>query len=222
MITVLESTTTVKNLAWLRAELVAWLHRADLTDRIDTFILLAESEINTEARMRLMEVDVYLTLAAGTRTVALPERFIEPICLELAIAGQSESDLIYRTPDDITVNQSYAGRPLYWTINGETIEFEHNADQDYPLKFRLMQGFEIEATESNALLTKYPGIYLYGALLHSAPFLVNDQRLAIWERLYERTLALMLKAEARTRNLAARRTDIPQSMRTRGSSFLGA
>ena len=36
----------------------------------------------------------------------------------------------------------------------------------------------------NWLLLEAPDVYLYGALLHSAPYLAEDARLAVWAQLY--------------------------------------
>ena len=41
-----------------------------------------------------------------------------------------------------------------------------------------------DANTSNWLLEYFPDAYLYGALMHSAPFLGEDNRLAIWSTLY--------------------------------------
>jgi hypothetical protein len=40
-------------------------------------------------------------------------------------------------------------------------------------------------TQTNALLSKAPGAYFYGALVHSAPFLLDDERIATWEAAYQ-------------------------------------
>lgn len=184
--------------AQLQTSLADWLHRTGLTSQIVDFIALAESEINTDIRMRLMEVDQTLTLAASATTVALPARFSEPIFLELVISGQENVRLKYRTPQDMRT-QVGAGEPTEWTVNGANIEFSYPANQVYTLRFRMLQDFDIATTSTNALLTKYPGIYLYGALLQAAPYMVNDKRIATWERMYEKLMNKANKNEGRVR-----------------------
>lgn len=39
-------------------------------------------------------------------------------------------------------------------------------------------------TDTNNVLATYPGIYIYGALVHSAPFLRDDSRVQTWAALY--------------------------------------
>jgi len=36
----------------------------------------------------------------------------------------------------------------------------------------------------NWLLLEAPDVYLYGALLHSAPYLGEDERIAVWGQMY--------------------------------------
>jgi len=40
-----------------------------------------------------------------------------------------------------------------------------------------------DSNTSNWLLTYYPDAYLYGALIHSAPYLADDSRIQVWAAL---------------------------------------
>lgn len=201
--------------AWTYTDLLeavaTWAHRTNLTDQIPDFISLAEDEINTEMRLRLMQVDESLTLASGARTIALPTRYLEPIKLELVISGQDNEQLSYVVPAQMVVNASSdaASQPRYWTINGDTIEFPTLADQAYSINFRMLKGFDIATTLTNALLTSYRGLYLYGALMQAAPYMVNDARIGTWQGMYEKLKAKVAKREGRNQALAKLRTDLP-------------
>jgi len=197
----------------LKAAVADWLHRTDLTAQVVDFIALAESEINTEIRTRLMETDSTLTLLAGASTVALPARYSEPILLELVISGQENTRLKYRTPNQMPT-QTGTGQPCEWMINGANIEFPYDADQEYTLRFRMLADFDIATTSTNTLLTKYPGLYLYGALLQAAPFMIKDDRIPTWQRMYENIKAKAIKKEGRTRKLATLQTDLPGRCRS--------
>lgn len=41
---------------------------------------------------------------------------------------------------------------------------------------------------SNWILQYFPDCYLYGALMHTAPFLEEDQRLTVWSALYDKAI----------------------------------
>ena len=194
----------------LKASVADYLHRANLTAQVVDFITLAESEINTDMRLRLMEVDEPLTLAAAATTVALPARYSEPIRLDIVIAGQDNRTLHYLTPQQMTIEATTgsACEPDFWTIYGANLQFPAPADQAYTLLFRMMKDFDIASTSTNALLTKYPGVYLYGALLQAAPYMANDKRIPTWARMYSNLVAKANKKEARTRTLTTLRTEL--------------
>jgi hypothetical protein len=42
-----------------------------------------------------------------------------------------------------------------------------------------------DSNTSNWLLEHYPDAYLYGSLIHSAPYLKDDARLQVWAALYQ-------------------------------------
>lgn len=195
----------------LQASIISWTHRADLASSIPDFIGLAESEINTDMRLRLMAESFSLTLLAGTQTVAMPDRFIEPIKLEIVFSGRDNKPLTYLSAQQITDNSSagVAGEPEYWTIDGDNLSFPYPADQNYALSFRMMQGFDLVTTGTNALMKRYPGIYLYGALVQAAAFIANDARIPLWKQMYEEIKKKVNKVESRTEVLANMKTDLP-------------
>lgn len=64
---------------------------------------------------------------------------------------------------------------------------------------------------TNWCLERYPDLYFYGALAHSAPYLKADERLAMWDGIYSRLMAdIELEAErgvrSGTRLVAARKS----------------
>lgn len=202
---------TLSTYTELQASVADFLHRTNLTAQVVDFIALAESEINTDMRLRLMESDETLTLASGATTVALPARYSEPIRLDIVIAGQDNRELKYLTPQQMVIEATTgsACEPDFWTINGANLQFPAPADRAYSLLFRMLKDFDIASTSTNALLTKYPGIYLYGALLQAAPYMVNDQRIPTWATMYSNLVAKANKKEARTRVLTTLRTELP-------------
>ena len=63
--------------------------------------------------------------------------------------------------------------------------------------FELLYYQKIPSLISNAdnwLLLDSPDVYLYGALLHSAPYLAEDERVAIWAQMYSASVARLNEA----------------------------
>ena len=42
----------------------------------------------------------------------------------------------------------------------------------------------LASNTTNWLVEGYPDIYLYGSLMHSAPYLQEDARMAVWAQMY--------------------------------------
>ena len=57
------------------------------------------------------------------------------------------------------------------------------ADVDLELLY-YAQVPDLASNATNWLLSTAPDIYLYGSLLHSAPYLQDDNRVAVWAQLY--------------------------------------
>jgi hypothetical protein len=82
----------------------------------------------------------------------------------------------YRTSIGDVINQ-----PLFFTIFGSEIELCPTPDQDYTVEMVYRQNLPALASNStNWLLTLAPDLYLYGALLESAPYIKEDARIQTW------------------------------------------
>jgi len=197
----------------LTTSLADWLHRSGLTNQIADFVTLAESELNADVHTRLMESDESVTLTINTNTIALPSRFIEPISFELVISGQDNIPLTYQPPHRLSYNTASGARcrPQFWTIDGSNIEFPNLSDATYSAVFRMVKGFDLASTSTNALLTAYPGLYLYGSLLQAAPYLRDDNRIPVWQSRYDRLLPKVKRKEGRKNALTSLVTDHPSS-----------
>lgn len=61
---------------------------------------------------------------------------------------------------------------------------------------------------TNGILRLHPSVYLYGSLLHTAPWLQHDDRLPVWQSLYDAALKRMNKEMER-----AQMSDVPKRAR---------
>ena len=152
----------------LKATIVRYSGRDDLSDVIDDFITITESKMfNNEVATLLvddLETTITLQTVAGTNSVALPSGYIESRSLTIT-AGGSETELYYNTPAAIR-KRSVSGIPVYFTVEGSDITFDTTPDGVYDLEFtyRAKPTALSSSNQTNAILTNYPEIYLYGAL----------------------------------------------------------
>lgn len=215
----------LSNLTELRASLAGWLHRGDVNSTasgtgvdniVDDWIALAEAELNADMRLRVMESDRTLTCTAGSRYVDLPSDFLAPVHLQLQTNSATDPyDMIFWPVENLG-RQVVANQPRYWTIDGEQIRFECPANSAYTLYFRQVAKFQLtDANPTNWLLTNFPNVYLYGALMQSPGYVGVEERTGIWPERYGAAKAALKKRIARDKALTTLSADPAQLNRTR-------
>ena len=173
----------ITNYSTLQTAIATWLHRSDLTAVIPDFIALAESRINRLLTARGTETDTSLVATVGSELVNLPADFGAPIAL-----WQGDKKLIFKTAVDLSF-AAISGSPNYWAIKGAQIQLDRLASEAFALTLRYVQNLNLATTDTNYVLSNYPDIYLYGALLESAGFIRDDSRIPVWQQKFEQALA---------------------------------
>lgn len=181
---------TIATYADLQASVASWLNRSDLTANVPDFIDLAEDMLNGDLKTRSMEAKVTLSSVAGTKTVALPSDMLE--MRRLQVVGTYNQPLSYRSPDELSIDyaDNRVGQPVVFTVVGSNIELAPTPDAVYSLELTYQQRIPAlsDSNTTNWLLTAWPSAYLYGALIAAEPFLKNDERLPIWQALYQQAV----------------------------------
>jgi hypothetical protein len=174
----------------LKSAIADFLNRQDLTSVIPTFIKFTEADINRKLRHRKMIERATATL--DDQYTELPEYFLEAFNVQLN--STPPVGLKYITPDHADLLRSglyqTSGKPIYYTIIGDNLESVPTPDTRYTIEVAYYKSFVPLAGEedTNWLLTSHPEVYVYGALVHSAPYLKDDERAAVWGTLHERAL----------------------------------
>lgn len=174
---------TITNYATLQSAIADYLNRQDLTSQIPMFIQFAEADMNT--RLRCREMVVRATTTNDAEYVRLPLDYLEAINLQI-VGGKSP--LRYVTLDQaeqIKFAQIYQWVNNYSLMNG-AIELIPAPTTDVEIEmvyYGKITSLSDSAT-TNWLLTKAPDVYLYGALVHAAPFLLDDQRIQTFNSFY--------------------------------------
>ncbi|MGE5165143.1 MAG: hypothetical protein ACM3IH_14115 [Sphingobacteriales bacterium] len=172
------------------------LARSDLTSYIPDFITLAEAEFNSDLNHRLMDQRATATVntaATEPQYISLPGDFNMMRWLRLnGVSGKPT--LEYMTVKQIDEYTTFigdaTGQPEFYTIFGDEMQLAPSPDSAYTLEILYRKNIPALASNStNWLLTAFPNLYLYGALKHSAPFMKDDERLPLWQGLYDRAIA---------------------------------
>ena len=168
----------------LQTAVANWLDRSDLTDRVPEFIALAEATFNRVLRLRAMETTVADATPSGSKEDALPTGYLQ--MREIHLTTSPVVSLAYITPEIMYRIRagSTSGKPNSYTIVGDNILFGPTPDGVYDYSMTYYKSFDALAdqTQTNWLILNAPDLYLYGTLLQAEPFLMNDQRVPLWER----------------------------------------
>lgn len=184
------------NYSDLQASVANWLHRDDLTLQIPDFIALAESEIAKD--LRTQEQDVTTTIAVDAVTESLPTRMLEIRAVELQI--NPVLNLQFRTPLQLAkLDDQTVGRPLFYTITGGNFKFFPTPDRSYDVEVNYIQRYAAFSgdTDTNYVLTNYPGVYLYASLRAAYAFVEDEPAQARAETMYVSEVARAQSAEDR-------------------------
>lgn len=147
----------------LKASIRNWSHRNDVPDElIDDFIDLTETAMWQLLEIRDMSARATATTGA-TRFLALPDEFIKMRRLSLIVGGRV-TDLKYATPESMKV-VTETSEPRFFTVTTQ-LEFDRVPDAAYTVEmayFRELTPLS-DANTTNAVLTRFPDVYLSGAL----------------------------------------------------------
>lgn len=188
----------------LQTAIANWVHRSNLTSRIPEFIALAEARLNRDLRLRTMESNESISTSIGSRTVALPTGFLEP--LALFIERSTGRDALTFRPSRMETTAA-SGEPEFWTVDGTNIAFERPANAVYSLTFKMLKAFALsDSVTTNWLLTNYPDLYLAATLVEAFGYGQDDEALK-WLARYGQTLAEVNTKEARSRSMAKLQTE---------------
>lgn len=195
----------------LKAAVLDWLHRANLTAQVSDFVTLCEAEINRKLNIAPKEIDVPLVMVPASRFVVRPTDMSDPLALWLE-SYQPRVELTAKLPTTLPVTSVTSGPPRYWAIDGTNIAFEKPADQAYPLTFRYVQDTRLSDTNpTNELLRRSPDLYLYGCLAKAMLYTQNDARVALWKAEFTRILKDVRAEANRSKSVAPLMTEVPLS-----------
>ena len=191
----------LSNYTELQASIADFLNRSDLTSVIPDFITMCEAEINRNLRVRDMTVRTRAPI--NSQYVKLPEDFLGMRNIDLLT--DPITPLTYKNLQNLDLHRASdpTGKPLYYSVMQDSIEFAPVPDGDYTIEIVYYQKIRAlsadtetkEGNPDNWLLNEHPDAYLYGSLMHSAPYLQDDQRIGLWSGKYNQILEQIKKSD---------------------------
>lgn len=207
------------------------LNRQDLVSAIPDFTVLATARINRDmARVKHPYMINRAQATAVQNYIPLPNDFVSvyqlidqdtTLVIDYISPDQSK-DVMSKgwgnvtSPYPQTTPYAPTGTsPIYYTLLGNRIRLIPAPGQTAPEYLDLWYYARILALNTsnptNWALVRYPDLYLYGSLVHSAPYLKADDRLQVWEGAYQTILAdITVEADravrSQTKLVAARKS----------------
>ncbi len=156
------------NYAELKASIVERTGRDDIDSQLDDFIKLTEQEIFNNLRVREMQGRASLT--SSTRFLTLPSDYQEARRLTPLYQGNYYKSLKAKVPGSvIALDEVSEGIPREYCIT-DSIELNciplGSVEMHY---YKKLTGLSNSNT-TNAILTSFPSIYLYGCIAEAYSF----------------------------------------------------
>ena len=174
----------------LKTAVANWINRDDLTDRIPEFIALAEARFNRMLRVSAMEGLYTADTVKAQRNYNLPPRYLQMRSLRLN--RDPLVVLTYLTPEmmDRVWAGSAVGIPKAYTIKANDIFLGPAPSSVYEMEMDYFRKFDAlsTSTATNWVIINAPDVYLYGSLLEAEPFIMNDQRTALWSAAFYKAI----------------------------------
>jgi hypothetical protein len=177
----------VTDYATLQTHIADTLNRTDLTSVVPNFIQQFEAQAKDDFRLRRLTDRGLVSVSADG--LQLPSdlysleswyhdgaTYFGPITL----VGADQIGHLKGSHGD-------SGVPQFAAITAGRVRFAPEPDATYSTKMTYWQQVTTlsASNTTNWLLLDRPDIYIYGSLLESAPYLKDDQRVGLWQALYE-------------------------------------
>lgn len=189
----------ISTYAELKQAIERWGKRSDSISLLDDFIDLAESDIWQRLKMREMDTRTTATLSTSTRYLALPTGFLSMRKFKIDQTDVQDIVIEYRTPEQLYVRES-VGVPSYYTITSQ-IELDRVADQAYTVEMQYYASLTALSASNtiNAVLTRYPQVYLYGSLMHYFNWAQDDEMFNKYALMFDGAIKSANRQESRSR-----------------------
>lgn len=213
----------------LKASIINWSHRNDVTALIDDFIDIAEAEmyrdeidmrgsvVSKGLMLRDMEYRANPATQPTTRFLALPStdsdtrsvRFLKMRKIKTT-SGGVDYECQYKAPESMNV-VSGSGIPSYYTITSQ-IEFDRIPTSTIEMNYYATIKKLNSTDTTNVILTDHPDVYLHGSLWALFKWASNFEKAEYHYSQFRRAITAANKRDERGRRGSA------PAMRREGST----
>jgi hypothetical protein len=168
-------------------------------EQIPRLINLAERRIARELKVQGFINIVSGTLQSGVAVYDKPDRWRDTVSINIGTGVNNNTRKVLFT-------RAYEYLLSYWPDRTATdlpifyADYDYNhwliaptPDADYPFEvlYYELPPLLDDAVQTNWLTEYAPQLLLYGTLLEATPFLKNDERIPVWQNMYDRAAAML-------------------------------
>ena len=157
-------------------------------DQLPRLITLAERRIARELKIEGFIRAVTTPLAKGVATYLKPDRWRDTV--SMTVGGSSIFTRSYEYCRNYWPNEAETGKPQFYA----NYDYQHWLITPTPSAVQTLEVIYYEQPallgddfQSNWLTEYAPEVLLYASLLEATPFLKNDERVQMWQALYDRS-----------------------------------
>ncbi len=183
----------------LLAQIESYLNNssADVIAQIPNFIYQAENRICRESKNIGLESYVVGDFIAGTSVYQKPGRWRRTLSWNWGngTGNNTRNQLFLRSYEfcrNYWPDSTVTGEPLYYADYGYTnylIVPTPSASSPFELCFLQLPDPITPLNQTNWITNYAPDLFLYACLLEAIPYLKDDERIPVWQSMYERALA---------------------------------
>jgi len=168
-------------------------------EQIPRLINLAERRIARELKIQGFINVVTGTLDAGSSVLPKPDRWRDTISINIGVGATNNQRKFLFTRDyeylrTYWPNALDTDEPVFYSdydYNHWLIAPTPNADYPFEILYYELPPLLDDAVQSNWITEYAPQLLLYGSLLEATPFLKNDDRIPVWQTMYDRSAAML-------------------------------
>lgn len=197
---------TTMTFTTLKADMERYLERGGtlvsdprVFEQLPRLINLAERRIARELKLQGLTSVVTDTLLPGVSVYAKPDRWRDTVSINVGLGEEMKNRTFlftrsYEYLRSYWPDESVRGAPeFYGDYNYEHWLIVPTPDLAYPFEvvYYELPPLLDDVTQTNWLTDYAPQALLYASLLEATPFLKNDERIQVWQGMYDRAAAML-------------------------------
>ena len=161
--------------------------------QIPSLINFAERRISRDLKIQGFQTVVVTNLQSGVAVLPKPDRWRETISMNIGTSTNNNTRVqlfsrAYEYVRSYWPNDTLVDEPVFYAdYNYTNWIIAPTPDFDYPIEILYYELPVLldENTQTNWLTQYAPNLLLYATLLEATPFLKNDERIPVWQAMYQ-------------------------------------